>query len=282
MNRRELLGVLGATITVPARAAVASLVPPAPGARRRLDRLGLQLYTVRRELARDFAGTLATVAQIGYREVEFAGYFGQAPRDVRALLDRHHLSAPAAHVASLAPDEWHAALAAAPVVGHRYLVVGWTPPEARRTLDDYARLAAGFNRAGAEARAAGLQLAYHNYDYECVPLGGRLPYDVLLAETDPQLVQLEIDLYWLIKGGQDPLRYFERWPGRVPLVHVKDSAGPPDHRMVDVGAGTIDFASIFARREQAGIRHYFVEHDEPPDAFRSGRASYDYLKQLEF
>ncbi|HEX9611212.1 MAG TPA: sugar phosphate isomerase/epimerase, partial [Gemmatimonadales bacterium] len=100
--------------------------------------------------------------------------------------------------------------------------------------------------------------------------------------TDPQLVQLELDLYWITKGGQDPFRYFERWPGRIPLVHVKDSVGPPDHKMVDVGAGKIDFKQIFARRRQAGIRHYFVEHDEPPDPFGSIRASYEYLKRLEF
>jgi sugar phosphate isomerase/epimerase len=109
-----------------------------------------------------------------------------------------------------------------------------------------------------------------------------LPYDVLLAETDPKLVQLEMDLYWITKGGQDPLAYFGRWPGRFPMVHVKDSAGPPDHRMVEVGAGKIDFKKIFAHSDQAGIRHYFVEHDEPADPFASIRASCEYLKRLEF
>ena len=250
-------------------------------ARRRLDRIGRQLYTVRHELQRDFDGTIARVAATGYREVEFAGYFGKAARELRALLDHHGLSAPSAHV-SLAPDQWHAALDAAPVVGHRYLVVAWIPPEQRRTLDDYKRIAESFNGAGKQARAAGLQFAYHNHDFEFAPLEGRLPYDVLLAETDPQLVQLEIDLYWITKGGQDPLAYFARWPGRVPMVHVKDSAGPPDHRMTDVGAGTIDWKRIFAQRDQAGIRHCFVEHDQPPDAFASIRASYEYLKRLEF
>src|SRR5207245_1055857 len=120
------------------------------------------------------------------------------------------------------------------------IVAAWIPAEARRPLDDYKRIAESFNHAGAEARAAGRQFAYHNHDFEFVPLEGRLPYDVLLAETDPQLVQLEIDLYWITKGGQDPLAYFARWPGRVPLVHVKDSAGPPEHRLLDVGAGAIE------------------------------------------
>jgi len=109
-----------------------------------------------------------------------------------------------------------------------------------------------------------------------------LPYDVLLAETDPKLVQLEMDLYWMVKGGQDPLAYFARWPGRFPMVHVKDSAGPPDHKMTAVGAGKIDFKKIFAQSDHAGIRHYFVEHDNPDDPFASIRASYEYLQRLEF
>src|SRR3989442_295917 len=119
-------------------------------------------------------------------------------------------------------------------------------------------------------------------DFEFAPMEGRLPYDVLLEATDPKLVQLEIDLYWTTKGGQDPLKYFARWPGRIPLVHVKDSGGPPDNKMMDVGAGTIDWKKIFAREDQAGIRHAFVEHDQPADAFASIKASCEYLKRLEF
>ncbi|HYR98173.1 MAG TPA: sugar phosphate isomerase/epimerase, partial [Gemmatimonadales bacterium] len=179
-------------------------------------------------------------------------------------------------------DQWRAALDAAPVIGHRYLVLAWIPAEERHTLDDYKRWAERLNRAGTEAKAAGLQFAYHNHDFEFAPLDGKLPYDVLLAETDPKLVQLEVDLYWITKGGQDPLAYFARWPGRFPMVHVKDSAGPPDHRMVAVGAGKIDFKKIFAQSDQAGIKHYFVEHDDPADPFASIRASCEYLKQLEF
>jgi sugar phosphate isomerase/epimerase len=232
-------------------------------------------------MEKDFDGTIARVAATGYREVEFAGYFGRSPRDVRALLDKNGLSSPSSHI-SLAPDQWHAAIDAAPVIGHRYLVLAWIPAEERHTLDDYKRWAERLNRAGTEAKAAGLQFAYHNHDFEFAPLDGKLPYDVLLAETDPKLVQLEVDLYWITKGGQDPLAYFARWPGRFPMVHVKDSAGPPDHRMVAVGAGKIDFKKIFARSDQAGIKHYFVEHDEPADPFASIRASCEYLKQLEF
>ena len=279
-DRRDFIKALGAAALGPALQPIAPSPYPRP-LLRKLDRIGLQLYTVRHQMEKDFEGTIARVAAIGYREVEFAGYFGRTPRDVRALLDHHGLSAPSSHV-SLAPEQWRGALDAAPIVGHRYLVIAWISPEERRTLDDYKRAAERLSRAATEARAAGLQFAYHNHDFEFAPLDGRLPYDVLLAETDPKLVQLEVDLYWIVKGGQDPLAYFARWPGRFPMVHVKDSGPPPDHRMVEVGAGKIDFKRIFAQRDQAGIQHFFVEHDEPADAFVSIRASYEYLKRLEF
>ncbi len=279
-SRRDFAKTLSAAaLGYALRPLVPSPQPLAP--RRKLDRIGLQLYTVRHQMEKDLEGTIARVAATGYREVEFAGYFGKSPRDVRALLDHHGLSSPSSHV-SLAPDQWRAALDAAPVVGHRYLVIAWIPAEERHTLDDYKRWAERLNRAATEAKAAGLQLAYHNHDFEFVPLDGKLPYDVLLTETDPKLVQLEMDLYWIVKGGQDPLAYFARWPGRFPMVHVKDSAGPPDHKMAAVGAGKIDFRKIFVQSDQAGIRHYFVEHDNPDDPFASIRASYDYLQRLEF
>jgi len=279
-DRRDFIRALGVAALGPVLHPLApSPYPRAP--LHKLDRIGLQLYTVRHQMEKDLEGTIARVATTGYREVEFAGYFGKSPRDVRALLDHHGLASPSSHV-SLAPDQWRAALEAAPVVGHGYLVIAWIPAEERRTLDDYKRWAERLNRAATEAKAAGLEFAYHNHDFEFAPLDGKLPYDVLLAETDPKLVQLEMDLYWIVKAGQDPLAYFARWPGRFPMVHVKDSAGPPDHKMTAVGAGKIDFRKIFAQSDQAGIRHYFVEHDNPDDPFASIRASYDYLQRLEF
>src|SRR5213083_2954245 len=250
MERRDFVRTLGAAaLGQVLQPRAPSPYPVAP--LHKLDRIGLQLYTVRHAMEKDVEGTIARVAATGYREVEFAGYFGKSARDVRALLDKNGLSSPSSHI-SLAPDQWRAALDAAPVIGHRYLVLAW------------------------------LQFAYHNHDFEFAPLDGKLPYDVLLAETDPTLVQLEVDLYWITKGGQDPLAYFARWPGRFPMVHVKDSAGPPDHRMMAVGAGKIDFQKIFAQSDQAGIKHYFVEHDDAADAFASIRASCEYLKRLEF
>ena len=130
--------------------------------------------------------------------------------------------------------------------------------------------------------AAGVGFAYHNHAFEFARLDGRKPYDVLLERCEPRYVAFEMDLYWITQGGQDPLAYFARWPGRIPMVHVKDSAGPPEHKMTDVGQGKIDWKRIFAKRDQAGIKHFFVEYDQPPQPFDDIAASYNYLKGLEF
>jgi sugar phosphate isomerase/epimerase len=277
-DRRSFLSTCGAALLGAACSRAGNTLPD-----RRLDRIGVQLYTVRRDLARDFDGTLSRIAEIGYREVEFAGYHGKSPGEVRAILSRLGLAAPASHVSL---DEFRrdadGTIAAATEVGHRYLVVPWIDPSQRRSLDDYRRIAEELNRIGEKARTAGMQLGYHNHDFELARLEGSVPLDVLIERTDPALVVLELDLYWVTKGGADPLTYFSRHPGRIHLVHVKDSAGPPEHRMVDVGRGTIDFAQIFARREQAGIRHAFVEHDDPADALATLRVSYQHLAQLRW
>ena len=248
----------------------------------RLDKVGIQLYTVRDQMKADFEGTLAHIAEIGYKEVEFAGYFDHAAADVKAILNRHGLAAPSTHVAFENDEKWKAALDTAKTIGHEYIVMPWIPQERRKTLDDWKNFAQVFNHAAQMAHDAGIQFAYHNHDFEFPKMDGQVPYDVLLQNTDPKLVQLEIDLYWITKAGQDPLAYFSRWPGRVPLVHVKDSAGPPEHKMVDVGQGKIEWKRIFAKREQAGIKHFFVEHDQPPQPFDDIAASYKYLSQLEF
>jgi sugar phosphate isomerase/epimerase len=248
----------------------------------RLKTVGIQLYSVRRKLARDFEGTLARLASIGYQEVEFAGYFDRKPEEVRAILVRHGLVAPSAHVSiDIARQEWRRTLETANIIGHRYVVIPWLSPEDRRTTTDLKRRAAEFNRLGEVAKRVGIRFAYHNHDFEFMPLEGRIPYDVLLAETEPGNVAFELDLMWITKGGQDPLRYFASYPGRFEMVHIKDSTGAPDYRHVDVGRGTIDFRRILTRRHQAGIRHFFVEHDDPADPLTFARVSYEYLRRLE-
>jgi len=255
--------------------------PPAQLAgMRRLQPVGLQLYTVRDLMKADFEGTLAAVAKLGYKEVEFAGYFGRTPGQVKEALKAAGLSAPSAHV-PLPPgnSEWSGTIQTAAEIGLKYLVVPSVPKEQRTTLADWQQLAKRFNELGEATRKHGIRFAYHNHEYEFVMTGERLPYVVLLEETDRSLVEFEMDLFWIRKGGQDPVAYFKRFKGRFPLVHVKDMT--LDGQMVDVGAGIIDWKAIYAARKEAGIKHWFVEHDEPKDPMASLAASYTYMANLQ-
>jgi sugar phosphate isomerase/epimerase len=244
-----------------------------------LGPLGVQLYTLRQEMARSVDETLARVAEIGYREVEFAGYFGRSPAEIRQSLDNAGLRAPAAHIDMNAMlTDWPSKLEAANTIGMQYLVVPSVPQEMSLTLDHWRAVADMFNRGAAEARDAGIRFAYHNHAREFTPIDGQIPFDVLFEQTDPDLVEIELDLFWIVHGGGDPMAVFERWPGRVPLVHVKDRT--EKGVMTEVGSGAIDWEEIFGARDVAGIRHYFVEHDEPLDGFESVAASFDYLSRL--
>lgn len=282
--RRDFLVTLaGATAGLALPAGVAL------GASKRIDKIGLQLYTVRKLMQQDFEGTLARVAEVGYREVEFAGYFGRTPAQVQDALRGVGLTAPSTHVGfDTLGEDWDATLHTAKLIGHDYIVCAWVPEEQRRTLDDWHRIADRFNRAGTAARAVGIQFAYHNHNFEFAKLGDRLPYDVLLEATDPSLVQLELDLFWITFAGSNPLDYFARYPGRFPMVHVKDMRPKPTPDvdamkvMTDVGSGSIDWKRLFGQGAKAGIRHYFVEQDQPAEPLDSIRASYAYLKQLTF
>jgi len=263
----------------------------------KIDKIGVQLYTVRDQMKADFEGTLAKVAAIGYKEVEFAGYFDHSPKDVRAILDRLGLVSPAPHVAyDTLGDKWPAQIESAKIIGQSYIVCPWIPEELRKQPDIWQRAAETFNRAGEASKNAGIQFAYHNHWFEFLPVNGKLPYDLLLEACDPNLVKMELDLCWITVGGADPLKYFNRYPGRFPLVHVKDmkrlpkvsEAGGQDYGdslkadMTEVGSGIIDWKRIFAQSEKAGIKHYIVEHDKPAAPFDSIKASYEYLRQLRW
>ena len=240
---------------------------------------GIQLYTVRSLMQNDVEGTLAALAGMGYKEVEFAGYFGRDPKALRRTLDGLGLRAPSAHIpldtlrTALGP-----ALDAAAVLGHEYVVCPYLP-EADRTPESYRRLVDDLGRIGAQTKARGIQLAYHNHDFEFKAMpDGRLPYDLLLSGTDASTLAMEIDLYWATYAGRDALQYITANPDRFQLCHVKDLSreGGTAH-MADVGQGSIDFRTIFSR---AHFRHYFVERDDTKDPLASARTSVRALQAL--
>ncbi len=252
-----------------------------PLAAARLERVGLQLYTLREAMAEDPVGTIARVAGMGFDEVEFAGYHGLGHAEVRQALANAGLTAPAAH-AGLRQilDDSSRWIETCAEIGHRYLVLAYLQPHERERLDQYKSYADALQKVGEACRAAGIQLAYHNHDFEFVSLEGTVPYELLLG-TDPELVEMELDLFWITKAGADPLRYFDAHPGRFTLFHVKDLHADTG-TFTEVGSGTVPFARIFAAREKAGLRHAFVEQDViRGDVWASLRQSLGYVRNLE-
>ncbi|MGH7656409.1 MAG: sugar phosphate isomerase/epimerase family protein [Gemmatimonadaceae bacterium] len=249
----------------------------------RLNPIGLQLYTVRSLMSKDVDGTLATVAGVGYREVEFAGYYNKDPAALRATLDRLKLKSPSCHLGLDAVETgFDATAAAAKTLGHEWVVVASTSPRFFQSLAALKELAQRFNAVGKRAKDAGLRFGYHNHNIEFKAVEGAVPIDVLISETDPALVDFEMDVYWVTQGGGDPFALINKFPGRFKLLHAKDASGPPDQKMRDVGSGVIDWKKIFAERKKAGVQHVFVERDDAPDPVASITASYNYLHNLSF
>ena len=282
-ERRNFLrnagGMLAAGVLLGARA-VPRVAPSWPVPTARLGQLGLQLYTVRSLMDRDVEGTIADVAKIGYKEVELAGLHDKTADEMRAILDRHGIRARSSH--SSMQDirrNWDRTLDDAATLGQTYIVNPWID-EPERTVAGYTKAAHEMTVAAEAARKRGIGFAYHNHDFEFAPVDGRLGYDILLAESDPALVKMELDIFWIVKGGQDPLRYFAQHAGRFPMIHAKDITR--DGRMVDVGKGTIDWPRIFRHAKRAGLEYTFVEHDEPPSPIADAQTSFAYLHALTF
>jgi sugar phosphate isomerase/epimerase len=264
-------------------------------AEHRIEKVGLQLYTVRDLMKSDFDATIAKVAAIGYKEVEFAGYFGRTGKQVRAACDKNGLEPVATHVQyDELDDKFPSVIETSKAIGLKYIVCPWIPEDLRKSPDIWKQAAAKFNHCGEQSKKAGLQFAYHNHWFEFLPVDGKLPYDALLKECDANLVKMEMDLCWITAAGGDPLKYFNEYPGRFPLVHVKDlkklpviTAGGSQNfgdtvDLTSVGSGIIDWKRIFAQSEKAGIKHYIVEHDKPEVPFDSITKSYEYLNKLRW
>jgi sugar phosphate isomerase/epimerase len=236
---------------------------------------GLQLYTVRDLMAKDPDGTIAKVAQIGYKKVENFGYsdgkfFGKSPKDYAVLLKNNGLVTPSGHyllgkqmptMKGTLMNDWSRAVDDAAELGQQYMVCAYLFPDERKVLDDYKRYADVFNKAAETCKARGIQFAYHNHDFEFKAVDGQIPYDILLNNTDKNLVKMELDLYWTVFAGKDPVELFKKNPGRFPLWHLKDMEKSEKREFAEVGTGSIDFASILKAKKTAGLVHSFVEQD---------------------
>jgi sugar phosphate isomerase/epimerase len=282
MNRRSFLTALGVTAAASACRAPTRAMTPVPSPRG-VGPVGLQLYTVRNQMQADMPGTIARVAAVGYREVEFAGYFGRTPAQVKALLAQHDLTSPSTHLPLelLQKGGWEKAVAESKEIGHQWVTIAYVDASFRKTGDDWKRLGEMFTRAAEQANAAGLRFAYHNHDFEFPLVDGSIPLATLLHNTDPARVDFEMDVYWLTKAGHDPVTWFQAHPGRFRMLHLKDAGPAPERAMLPVGSGTIDWRRVLAARPIGGVQHVFVEHDNPTDPMASIRASREYLATLD-
>ncbi len=253
--------------------------------------IGLQLYTLRDDLQKDMQGTLRQVAAIGIKEVELYDLYGKTAAEFAQILKDDGLTAPSGHYMTRhLRGNWALEIEKAQTIGMKYMVNAILDADERKTLDDWKRLADLFNKAGEQTRKAGIQYCYHNHNFEFQKFGDTTAYEFLMKALDPKLVQFEMDCFWITHAGQDPVALFKKYPGRFPLLHIKDMTDHPavahelDAKMglfAPVGHGTIDWKRIFAAAPTGGMKHFFIEQDyceQPP--LEAVKMSYEYLHSL--
>jgi sugar phosphate isomerase/epimerase len=247
-------------------------------------KIGVQLYTLRDAISKDAKGSLKRVAELGFGEVENFGYngkfFGMDANTYKSLLGDLGMTAPSGHyMYGNILNGWEKAVEDAKAIGQDYMVLAYLIPPERKSLDDYKKIAENLNKAGEVCKKAGIQLCYHNHEFEFEAMNGQLPFDILTGETDAGLVKIELDLYWAMVAGQDPVALFKKHKGRIALWHVKDMDKTPKKNFTEVGNGVIDFTTIFKNAKTSGMKHFFVEQDVCPGSpFDSISQSIGYIK----
>lgn len=263
------------------------------------------------------------IAQIGYKELELfgpypfstkkdldawnaitpmlgfsqSGYFGQSASELKAILDSKGLSSPGMHVGlDTLRHKLGETAEAAHILGQQYAGIAAIPEEERKTLDDYKRMADEFNQIGEKAKALGIRFYYHNHGYGLHEMDGRIPLDIILERTDPELVFLEMDVFWTTAGGADPIKYLDANPGRYKLMHVKDmtkqvrfsgDGGSPQQWIelfpfiTDAGNGVLDLKNILSHASKSGLEHFIIENDVVTDARKSLQQGFDFLSNLD-
>jgi len=289
---------------------------------KKLKNIGVQLFSVPAYLDKDFEGTIASLAKMGYREIELygpypysqqsakdrwktitpmlgfngSGYFGKKESEVKAIFDNNGLKVPAMHTdLDTLEKDMQSLGKAAKVIGFDYVILPAIPEERRKTLDDYKKIAETFNVIGAAARREGIKFAYHNHGYGLSAIEGQVPLDLILDNTDPELVFLEMDLFWTISGRADPVQYLKKYTGRYRSMHLKDmkeiksfsgDGGNPSQwielfpNMTSCGSGVVDLKSMISTALKKGVKHFFVEQDMVQNPSVALKSSFDYLSSL--
>jgi len=295
-NRRSFLQQASLLLTAAALSPV--FLSRAASIENPFRKIGIQLFTLRDLLTKDVAGTIAHIAKIGYNQVETyygypgpyatKGFWGLDAKAFKSLLNSHNLTTPSGHYNCLAfltdgnKDVLKEQIETAAITGQEYYVIPGLPTSIRQagTREDYQKMAGYFNEAAELAKTHQLKLAYHNHNFEFKDLGNGLTgYQVLLNETDPALVNFELDLFWAINAGLDPLDLFKQYPGRFKMWHVKDMDKTDKNVYTEVGSGSINFKAIFEKARLSGLEHLFIEQDVIKiDPYRSIEQSLGYVR----
>jgi sugar phosphate isomerase/epimerase len=233
--------------------------------------LGLQLYSLRQTIPNDPKGVLQKVAGFGYKELEAYSYrdgkiFGMDYTEFCNYVKGLGMKVTSGHygIDQIKGDTWKKAVEDAKKNDQPFMVMPYLVPDIRKTMDDYKRHIADLNAAGEVCNSYGIRFQYHNHDFEFLTVDGQVPYDVMLKELDPKKVGMELDLYWVVYAGKDPLAYFEQYPGRFEQWHIKDMDKTDRKRNADVGTGSIDFKAILAKAKLSGCKHFYVEQETYP------------------
>ena len=287
-----------------------------------LDKIGIQFFSLPKMLDENLTGALSMLSKIGYKEAELygpysfstpsaierwnavtpslgfkgSGYFGHTAKEMKKLLDDNGFSVPSIHTdLDTLQTRMDKLGEAARVLGNTYVVLPSIPPENRKTLDDYKKMAESFNKIGESAKAQGVKFAYHNHGYGLKEVNGQIPLEIIFSNTDPSLVFFEMDLYWTTAGGGDPIALLEKYKGRYPLMHIKDmvkkvhfsgDGGDPKQwielfpYMTTAGNGVLDLKSIISKAKENGTKHFIVEQDMVKEPEIALKKSFDYLASI--
>lgn len=280
MNRREFIkasSFAGVTILS---------VPIFLQAARRTKPVGIQLYTLKDVIGKDPKGVLKQLSSFGYQELETYGYskgqiYGLPFAEFGSYVKGLGMKVVSGHYGmDVVRTDWERAVADAKAIGQKYMVVPWLG-DTDRDPGKISAVCAELNKAGEIARKSGIRMGYHNHDFEFREVNGKILYDQMLAELDPKFVGMELDLYWVIRAGHDPLKYFAKYPGRFEQWHVKDMDKQEPGKNTEVGNGSIDFKAIFAAASQSGMKHFYVEQEYfSMPSIESARICIENLKKI--
>lgn len=243
--------------------------------------VAVQMYTLREANEQDFAGTIRKVAEIGYAGVEFAGFYGLAANEVKALLDETGLKAAGSHVSiDLLENDFEQVVATHETIQCNRIICPFFPPEQLKSAEDYKSLASRLNVIGQKLVEKGFTFGYHNHAFELDMFDGKSGLEIIFAETNPEFVKVELDIYWVKRGGHDPAEWIKKYEGRLNLVHLKDMTTDDEQFFAELGTGGIDLKSVIEQSKKSGVEWFIVEQDQSRrSALESVEISFNYLKE---